>query len=121
MVRQTTMFTPKPSVPVPNPILTSPGPYKTSVNNAPIQPSSRAKAKSKNAAPNVSGKSTRKRPSSDSATSKSPDNSKISDLPNAPTPTKSNETKSSDQVTLPARRRFFPLILIVSFMLKYCN
>lgn len=118
MVRQTTMFKPKPSVPVPNPILTSTGPYKTSANNAPSQPSSRVKGKSKDAAPNVSGKSTSKRPSSDSATSKSPENSKKSDLPNAPTPTKSNETKSSDQVTLPARRRFFSIDLDRKFYVE---
>lgn len=113
IVRQTTMFSPKPSIPVPNPILTSPspGPRNDSTDAAPSQPNTRAKVQSKDTASNVSGISTRKSPMNESIPSKSQQDDSLSVLPNARTPTKSNETKSSDHVMLPARRRFFSIDL----------
>mmetsp|Transcript_8421 Transcript_8421/g.15891 ORF Transcript_8421/g.15891 Transcript_8421/m.15891 type:complete len:666 (+) Transcript_8421:168-2165(+) len=113
MVRQTTMFTPKPSITVPNPILQSPspGPQKPATNVAASQPTTRAKVKSKDSASNVSGISTRQRTMNGSTPTKINEDTTTSVLQNAPTPTKSNETKSSDHVTLPVRKRFFSIDL----------
>jgi hypothetical protein len=113
IVRHTTRLTPKPSVPVPNPILPSPAPstLKDMINEVPSQPITRAKKKTKDSASLLVGKTTRQRSTGNSMPSSSSVDDTVSIRPNAPTPTKSNETKSGDHLIFPGRRRIFSIDL----------
>ena len=135
-VRETPRFAPKPSLPVPNPILSLPsgGIHKDAVLAAPKQPMTRAKVKSKQ-----SEALSRKRPASDptpagAVTSTQPqaappsaplptntlsfmqvkkeDESPTADIiSSALTPLKSNETGVNDSDAFTSRRRIFSIDL----------
>lgn len=117
MVRQTSRFAPKPSLPVPNPILSSPAPVTMKSVSNPTNTTTRAKVKSKDVN-SIPAATTRKRSvpkqvKSTPITSESSNEEPVCILPNAPTPTKSNETKlnANETIILPPRRRFFSIDL----------